>query len=115
MTYFAVTTAIFCVGFVLYGAIAVVSFDETVLNRVLKGLLAGLAGGCLLGGLLSGTILFTRFISQQSLTLKVLASCLFMVSFLIIVYMGIFSFVPYYIYNLIKLRKEGSRDNNPKP
>jgi hypothetical protein len=61
-------------------------------------------GGSLFGGIVSGFILMFRFFkTPRSKKLKVAASILFPVTFGVVVGIGVYSFLPYYVSNIIIL------------
>lgn len=66
--------------------------------------------GCIAGygfsSILSGILLFSRFIVGKGLIFKVICCCLFPLTIAIIVYVGVFSFLPYEIYNIYAIIKK---------
>lgn len=72
-------------------------------NRILFGVLFGLVGGYMFSAVVSSIILASNFFKKKSLTFKIVASVLFLITYICIIYAGIFSYLPYQIYNIIKI------------
>ena len=68
-------------------------------------LIYGLGGGGLIGGLISGIFLFSNFVKRQKLFIKIIICIFFPITFMFICLIGILSFIPYEIYNLIAMKK----------
>ena len=108
--YMLFTLVFFCIGFVLYGGISI--FGRELLgiqwNMILTVLIYGLCGGLLFGGLVSGIILFSYFFKCQKIFVKIMLCIFFPITFLLICLLGILSFIPYEIYNLICIMRDNS-------
>lgn len=102
-TYAAVTFTMFLVGDLLYGSIVLLSPATIPFHRLLGTTFAGLMGGYLLASILSGILLFTTFMRRLSLVWKIIATALFPITCIVIVYGGFFSCLPYGIYNFVRL------------
>ena len=98
--FLAVTWSLFIVAFIIYGILGATGFNG---NHLLSGLGFGFLAGYGFSSILSGCIIFARFITKKSLVFKIVCSCLFIISFGAIVYVGVFSLLPYSIYNLVKI------------
>lgn len=101
--YAVIVGILFGLGMILYGGLAFFS-DMT------RVIVYAVLGGILLGGLASGIILFGRFMKQRrSTALIVLACVLAPVTMLVIASVGVYGVIPYYIYNMVVLKrtKEG--------
>lgn len=101
--YAVIVGILFGLGMILYGGIAYFNDLTTVI-------LFGILGGILLGGLASGIILFGRYMKQRrSTALIVLACVLAPVTMFVIMAVGMYGVIPYYIYNLVVIKriKEG--------
>lgn len=118
--YFILTTVVWGVGFLLYGIMAIMGREtlKLSLNVFQILLLYGIGGGMLTGGLVSGIILFSHFIKKRKLSFKIIACIFFPLTFMIICEVGVVSFLPYAIYNLIIIKRSGetlgSGDNDEK-
>ena len=105
--YYIFTNIFWWAGFILYGGMAVIGKESLGIpwNTFLILLVYGLGGGLLLGGLVSGILLFGGFFKRQSLFLKVVLCVFSPITVIIFWEAGIFSLVPYGIYNFFILRK----------
>jgi fluoride ion exporter CrcB/FEX len=105
--YFAVTLAIFLTGFFAYGLIVLFAAEELISgNKILDVLMFGVLGGYLLGSILSGFYLLTRFLGNKSLRFKVLCAVFFAITITITMWVGVFGFIPYGIYNLVRMKSD---------
>ena len=105
ITYLITTLCVFVTSFFLYGFIASV---EPLINnnRLHSFLLFGCLGGFGFSMLLSTIILTVNFFSKKKLSFKIVAAILWPITFACAVYVGIVSYIPYQIYNIIKIIKE---------
>lgn len=105
--YLILTMVSFGIGFIIFGTIAACNRELLGIqwNPFLTVLLYGFGGGILVGGLISGIILFSNFIKDKNLFLKIILCILFPITFILICYIGILSFLPYEIYNFVVIRK----------
>ena len=69
-------------------------------------------GGIFIGAIISAIILAANFFSKRGLAIKIVAVCLFPITMAVIFYVGFFTFVPYAIYNIVKLCE---KDNGQSP
>ena len=97
--FLSVTWIIFVVYFAIYGLTFQTFIDNLPFHPLGLGLLAGYG----FSSILCGIILFVRFITKKSLIFKMLCSCFFIITLAVICYVGIFSFLPYSIYNIYKI------------
>ena len=99
--YFWSTLAMFLSVAAVYGLLVGTSpaFEVNIWGAVGSGF----AAACGFTGIVHGVILFSRWISQRSLAVKILCGLFFVLTFGAIAYVGIFSFLPYGIYNLVRL------------
>lgn len=107
--YIVLTSALFGVGFVLYGSIGLLTmqydFDFiNISNPWLRALAIALLGGYLFSSLMSGIIVVTRFISKRSFNEKIILAIFFVVPMYIVLGAAFYS-IPYGIYNFIKYRQ----------
>jgi hypothetical protein len=104
--YFACTVTLFVVAFILYGCIGSMGNDMILgSDKLWRFFGFGMLGGYGFSSILSGIILFSRFITKKDLRFKILSCALFPITFGVICYVGVFSFIPYSIYNLVKMVK----------
>jgi len=105
--YLILTMVSFGIGFIIFGTIAACNKEllEIPWNPFFIVLLYGFGGGILVGGLISGIILFSNFIKNKKLFFKIILCILFPITFILICYIGILSFLPYEIYNFVVIRK----------
>lgn len=104
--YFYTTLALFVVSFLIYGCLSIFLEATLFYNVWTRFLFFGCVAGYGFSSLLSGIILFSRYIALKSLTFKTICCCFFPITAAIIVYTGVFSFIPYEIYNVCMLIKE---------
>jgi len=86
----------------------VLPFEQlpTPLRQLVILTIYGLGGGWFITGMVGGFWLGLRFIMKQNKTVVILACVFFMITWVVIMYVGIFVTIPYAIYNVIKIRKE---------
>lgn len=105
--YLFTTMALFISSLLIYGCLGTFLQEELFKNNnFLQFLLFGGIAGYGFSSILSGIILFSRYISKKSILFKIICCCLFPLTFAIVVYVGVFSFLPYEIYNVIILLKD---------
>ena len=99
--YFWSTLAMFLSVGTIYGLLPLIvpGAEATVWQALGVSLFAGYC----FTSIVHGVILFIRWISQRSLAVKILCGVFFLIPFAAIAYVGIFSFLPYGIYNLVRL------------
>ncbi len=110
--YAVITGILFIIGLVAYGSLTYnynIQFPDTPEN-----LFSGaFSGGLLLGGYCSGIIIFKRLLPHMSHMLKIISCVLFLFTMCFIGLIGIFPFIPYYVYNIVMLiiekRKQPAR------
>ncbi len=107
--YLILTSVSFWFWFFTYGTLGAYNREYLKLpfNGYVAFLIYGFGGGLLIGGLISGIILFANIIKRQKLFIKILACVLFPLTLVLIFQGGIWSFIPYGIYNLVALKKGG--------
>ena len=97
-------------------SVTIEEFPFHVSHPFLKFLILGGIGSYVFAGITSGVFLFAAFIKRSSKTVKVLSCVLFFITYPSIVFCGIFTLIPYGIYNIIKLVKIMKREkDNPPP
>ena len=100
--YSASTLAVLVGGFLIYsllGSVQPLINDSRVQSFFFFGLLGGL--GFIM--LLSTVILSVRFIAKRSLVFKIAASVLWPITVACCFYAGVFCYIPYEIYNIVKI------------
>ena len=104
--YLFTTMALFISSFIVYGCLGTLMKEEFFNNNnLLQFLFFGGVAGYGFSSILSGIILFARYISKKSLLFKIVCCCLFPLTFAIIVYVGIFCFLPYGFFNMVVFLK----------
>ena len=78
----------------------------TPLRQLVILMIFGLGGGWFIAGMVGGFWLSLRFIMRQSKTVVILACVFFMITWIVIMYVGIIVTIPYAIYNVVKIRKD---------
>lgn len=111
--YLVCTLSVVVTGFVIYGLIA---SQQPLINesKLQSFLLFGCLGGFGFSAIVSTIILSAGFFKKRELGFKVIAAVLWPVTFAVCVFAGIFSYVPYQIYNIVKivsLTREEQRKN----
>ena len=100
--YLVCTLSIVVTGFLIYGFLA--SQQPLVSDsKVQSFLLFGCLGGFGFSAIVSTIILSVGFFKKRGLVFKIIASVLWPITFGVCVYAGIFSYIPYQIYNIVKI------------
>ena len=116
--YLVCTLIVVVTGFIMYGLIA---SQQPLINqsKLQSFLLFGCLGGFGFSAIVSTIILSVGFFKKRGLVFKIVASILWPITFGICVYIGIFSYIPYQIYNIIKIikltREEREISNGENP
>lgn len=111
--YLVCTLSILVTGFIIYGLIA---SQQPLINesKLQSFLLFGCLGGFGFSAMVSTIILSAGFFKKRGLAFKAIASVLWPVTFAVCVYIGICSYIPYQIYNIVKIvsltREEQQKD-----
>ena len=102
--YLVCTLSVVVTGFIIYGLIA---SQQPLINesKVQSFLLFGSLGGFGFSAIVSTIILSVGFFRKRGLVFKIIASVLWPLTFGICVYVGILSYIPYQIYNIVKIIK----------
>jgi len=100
--YLVCTLCVLISGFIIYGLIAV---QQPLLNgsKFQSFLLFGCLGGFGFSAIVSTIILSVFFFKKQGLALKMIASVLWPVTFGVCICAGVFLYIPYEIYNIMKI------------
>ena len=100
--YLICTLSIVVTGFVIYGFVGSI---EPLINesKLQSFLLFGCLGGFGFSSVVSSIILSVGFFKKRGVAFKVVASVLWPITFVACVYVGIFSYIPYQIFNIVKL------------
>ena len=108
--YLVTTMCVLVTSFVIYGLVG--SIEPIIQNSRLKSfLLFGCLGGFGFSMLVSTLILSARFFSNRGLEFKIVAAILWPVTYACAIYVGFFSYIPYQIYNVIKIITESKKNN----
>ena len=102
--YLVCTLSVVVTGFIIYGLIA---SQQPLINesKVQSFLLFGCLGGFGFSAVVSTIILSVGFFRKRGLVFKIIASVLWPLTFGICVYVGILSYIPYQVYNIVKIIK----------
>ena len=100
--YLVCTLTVVVTGFLIYGLLA---SQQPLVNdsKVQSFLLFGCLGGFGFSAIVSTVILSVGFFKKRGLVFKIIASVLWPITFGVCVYAGIFSYIPYQIYNIVKI------------
>lgn len=100
--YLVCTLSVVVTGFVIYGLVGSIEplINE---NKLQSFLLFGCLGGFGFSAVVSTIILSVGFFKKRGLIFKIVASVLWPITFAACVYAGIFSYIPYQIFNIVKL------------
>ena len=100
--YLVCTLSIVVTGFLIYGFLGCV---EPLVNdsKFQSFLLFGCLGGFGFSAVVSTIFLSVRYFKKRDLRFKIIASVLWPITFGACVYAGIFSYIPYQIYNIVKI------------
>ena len=100
--YLVCTLSVVVTGFVIYGLVGSIEplINE---NKLQSFLLFGCLGGFGFSAVVSTIILSVGFFKKRGLVFKIVASVLWPITFAACVYAGMFSYIPYQIFNIVKL------------
>ena len=100
--YLVCTSSVVVTGFVIYGLVGSI---EPLINesKLQSFLLFGCLGGFGFSAVVSTIILSVGFFKKRGLIFKIVASVLWPITFAACVYAGMFSYIPYQIFNIVKL------------
>ena len=109
--YLICTLSVFVTGFFIYGFIGSI---EPLINesKLQSFLLFGCLGGLGFSAVVSTIILSVGFFKKRGLVFKIVASVLWPITFAACVYAGIFSYIPYQIFNIAKLISMTKKEKN---
>lgn len=100
--YSVCTLSVLVTGFIIYGLIASLHPDINE-NRIQSFFLFGCLGGFGFSAIVSTIILSVGFFKKRGLIFKTIASVLWPVTFAVCIYVGVFLYIPYQIYNIVKI------------
>ncbi|MDD5923502.1 MAG: hypothetical protein PUC88_01780 [Clostridia bacterium] len=112
--YLVCTLSVVVTGFIIFGFLA---SQQPLVNesKLHSFLLIGCLGGFGFSAICSTIILSVGFFKRRGLVFKIIASVLWPITFGTCVYAGVFSYIPYQIYNIVKIisltRKEKNKKN----
>lgn len=109
--YLVSTMCVLVTGFILYGFVGSM---QPLINdsKTQSFLLFGCLGGFGFSMIVSSIILAVRYISKRTLKFKIFASVFWIITFACVIYVGIFAYFPYQIYNIVKIIKENKHRND---
>lgn len=100
--YLVCTLSIVVTGFLIYGLIGCINplINESKLQSFL---LFGCLGGFGFSAVVSTIILSVRYFKNRDMKFKIIASVLWPITFAVCVYVGVLSYFPYQIFNVVKI------------
>ena len=100
--YLICTLSVVVTGFIIYGFVGSI---EPLINesKLQSFLLFGCLGGFGFSSIVSTIILSVVFFKKRGLIFKIVASVLWPITFAACVYAGMLSYIPYQIFNIVKL------------
>ena len=109
--YLICTLSVFVTGFFIYGFVGSI---EPLINesKLQSFLLFGCLGGLGFSAVVSTIILSVGFFKKRGLVFKIVASVLWPITFAACVYAGMFSYIPYQIFNIAKLISMTKKEKN---
>lgn len=99
--YLIYTSVAFLAGANIYNLLVLFSHDWSISNF----LEAIFLGGYLIVTIVAGIILFANVIKRMPLAVKILSIVFFFITYFIVVLMGFFGGLPYYIYCVVSLSR----------
>ena len=100
--YLVCTISIAITGFIIYGLVgSIVPFING--NKLYSFLFFGCLGSFGFSAFVSTIILSVGFFKKRGLIFKIVASVLWPITFAACVYVGMLSYIPYQIFNIVKL------------
>ncbi len=100
--YLVCTLSVLITGFIIYGLIA--SFSPLINESKLQSfLIFGCIGGFGFSSIVSIIIISARYFKKRGFAFKVAASVLWPITFAVCVYVGILIYIPYQIFNIVKI------------
>lgn len=108
--YLICTLSVVVTGFIIYGFVGSIPplINESKLQSFL---LFGCLGGFGFSTIVSTIILSVAFFKKRGLTFKIVASVLWPITFAACVYVGVLSYIPYQIFNIVKLVSMAKNEN----
>ena len=99
--YLICTLSVVVTGFIIYGFGSI----EPLINesKLQSFLLFGCLGGFGFSAIVSTIILSVDFFKKRGFAFKIVSSVLWPITFAACVYVGIFTYIPYQIFNIVKL------------
>ncbi len=102
--YLITTLCVLFTGFIIYGLVG--SIEPLINdNKLLSFLAFGCLGGFGFSMIVSTIILSVNFFSKRKTSFKIVAACLWPITFACAVYVGIVFYIPYQIYNIVEIIK----------
>lgn len=100
--YLISTLCVAVTGFIIYGFLGS-TLPIRDWTKLQKFVYWGLLGGVGFSMMLSSILLAVRFFKKKSTVFKTVAALLWPITFFCVVYVGVFSYIPYQIYNIVKI------------
>ena len=99
--YLVCTLSVVITGFIIYGFVG--SIEPLNESKLQSFLLFGCLGGFGFSAVVSTIVLSVGFFKKRGLIFKIVASILWPITFAACVYAGMLSYIPYQIFNIVKL------------
>ena len=110
--YLVCTLSVVVTGFVIYGSLG--SIEPFINESKLQSFLFfGCLGGFGFSAIISTIILSVGFFKKRGLKFKTVASVLWPITFAVCVYVGVLSYIPYQIFNIVKLISMVKEEEQP--
>ena len=104
--YLVTTTCVFLSCFFMFGFISIMPGPFVINNKIKTFLLFGCTGGFGFSSALSAIILTGNFMQKRSLCFKIISAIFWILTFMCAFYVNFFAYIPYQIYNIIKIIKD---------
>ncbi len=111
--YLLCTLCVTVTGFIIYGFLASQQPDINE-SKLQSFLLFGCLGGFGFSAVVSAIILSAGFFKKRGTAFKIVASVLWPITFAACIYAGIVSYIPYQIYNIVKIVSLTQEEKKPK-
>jgi hypothetical protein len=109
--YLVCTLSVMATSFIIFGFLGCMIPPNNI-NKLQTFLLTGCLGGLTFSAVVSGIILSVHFFKKRGLVFKIVASVLWPITYMACVYVSILSYIPYQIYNIVKLISMTKEDKN---
>ena len=105
LEYLIITACVLLSGFIIYGLVGSIQ-PQINDSKIISFFVFSALGGFGFSMMLSSIILCSRFFQKRGLTFKIVSSILWPITIACCLFVGVFMYVPYGIYNIIMLIKK---------